>query len=70
MARHSGALQADCNRQCLGFDSTFLTMVISTVIFGNLAKLPSGGVPYPILIFAAILPWQFFANSLTDAVPA
>ncbi len=44
----------------------FLTMVVFTVVFGNLAKLPSEGVPYPILVFAAMLPWQFFANALTE----
>lgn len=44
-----------------------LTMIIFTLIFGKLARLPSGGVPYPILVFAAMLPWQFFANSVTDA---
>ena len=45
----------------------FLTMVVFSVIFGKFVKLPSDGVPYPILIFTAILPWQFFANSLNDA---
>ncbi len=45
----------------------FLTMVVFTVIFGGLAKLPSDGVPYPILVFAGMLPWQLFANSLTTA---
>jgi lipopolysaccharide transport system permease protein len=44
----------------------FLTMVVFTVVFGNLAKLPSEGVPYPILVFAAMLPWQFFANALSE----
>jgi lipopolysaccharide transport system permease protein len=44
----------------------FLTMVVFTVVFGNLAKLPSEGVPYPILVFSAMLPWQFFANALTE----
>lgn len=44
----------------------FLTMVVFTVIFGKLAKLPSGGAPYPVLVFAAMLPWQFFANALTE----
>ena len=43
----------------------FLTMVVFTVVFGKLAKLPSEGVPYPILVFAAMLPWQFFANALS-----
>ena len=45
----------------------FLTMVVFTIVFGNLAKLPSEGVPYPILVFSAMLPWQFFANSLSSA---
>lgn len=45
----------------------FLTMIVFTVIFGNLAKLPSEGVPYAVLVFAAMLPWQFFANSLTES---
>jgi lipopolysaccharide transport system permease protein len=43
-----------------------LTMIVFTIVFGNLAKLPSGGVPYPILVFSAMLPWQFFANALTE----
>ena len=46
----------------------FLTMVVLTVVFGNIAKLPSeGNAPYPIMVFSAMLPWQFFANSLTGA---
>lgn len=45
----------------------FLTMVVFTVVFGKLAKLPSDGVPYPVMVFAAMLPWQFFANSLSEA---
>jgi lipopolysaccharide transport system permease protein len=45
----------------------FLAMVIFTVVFGRLAKMPSHGVPYPILVFAAMLPWQFFANALSEA---
>jgi len=44
-----------------------LTMVVLTIVFGKLAKLPSGGVPYPILVFAAMLPWQMFANGLTES---
>lgn len=44
----------------------FLTMVVFTVVFGNLAKLPSEGAPYSILVFAAMLPWQFFANALSE----
>jgi lipopolysaccharide transport system permease protein len=44
-----------------------LTMVVFTVIFGKLAKLPSEGVPYPVLVFVALLPWQFFANSFSES---
>jgi lipopolysaccharide transport system permease protein len=44
----------------------FLTMVVFTVVFGKLANLPSQGVPYPILVFAAMLPWQFFSNALSE----
>lgn len=46
----------------------FLTMVVFTVVFGKLAKLPSeGDAPYAIMVYAAMLPWQFFANSLSEA---
>ncbi len=45
----------------------FLTMVVFTIVFGKLAKLPSEGAPYPILVFSAVLPWQLFANSLSEA---
>ena len=44
-----------------------LTMVVFTIIFGRLAKLPSEGVPYPILVYAAMLPWQFFSTSFSEA---
>jgi lipopolysaccharide transport system permease protein len=40
--------------------------IVFTVIFGHLASLPSAGVPYPILVFVAVLPWQFFANALGE----
>ena len=45
----------------------FLTMLVLTLVFSKFAKLPSGGVPYPILVFAALLPWQFFSNAFTEA---
>jgi lipopolysaccharide transport system permease protein len=45
----------------------FLTMVVFTIVFGKLAKLPSNGVPYPIMVFAGMLPWQFFSNSLSES---
>ena len=45
----------------------FLTMVVFTVVFGSLAKLPpEGNAPYPIMVFAALLPWQFFSGALTE----
>ena len=44
-----------------------LTMIIFTIIFGRLAKFPSEGVPYPILVYAAMLPWQFFSTSFSEA---
>ena len=44
-----------------------LTMIVFVLVFGKLAKLPSEGVPYPILVFAALLPWQFFANAFAEA---
>jgi lipopolysaccharide transport system permease protein len=46
----------------------FLTMIIFTIIFGRFAKLPSDGVaPYPILVFAGMLPWFLFSSILGDA---
>ena len=45
----------------------FLTMVVFTFVFGTLGKLPSGGVPYPLLVFSAMLPWQFFSSSLSES---
>jgi lipopolysaccharide transport system permease protein len=45
-----------------------LTMIIFTIIFGKLAKLPTeGAAPYAIMVFAALLPWQFFASSVSEA---
>ena len=44
-----------------------MTMVIFSIIFGYLAKLPSEGIPYPIYTFCALLPWNYFARSLTDS---
>ena len=45
----------------------FLTMIVLTFIFGRVAKLSSEGVPYQILVYAAMLPWQFFSTSFSDA---
>ena len=45
----------------------FLTMVVFTIVFSKLIKLPSDNVPYPVLVYAALLPWQFFANTLAES---
>jgi lipopolysaccharide transport system permease protein len=46
----------------------FLTMVVFTVIFSRIAKLPSdGSAPYALLVFAAMLPWSLFSNALSEA---
>jgi lipopolysaccharide transport system permease protein len=42
----------------------FLTMVVFTLFFGKLARIPSDGIPYPLFSFAALVPWMFFANGL------
>ena len=44
-----------------------LTMVVFTIIFGRLAKVPTDGVPYPVFAYAALLPWQMFARSLNES---
>jgi lipopolysaccharide transport system permease protein len=44
-----------------------LSVLVFTVIFGMVAKLPSDGIPYPLFSFAAMMPWLYFANALTNA---
>jgi lipopolysaccharide transport system permease protein len=45
----------------------FFTMVVFSLFFGKLAKMPSDGIPYPIFSYAALVPWTFFANGLGKA---
>lgn len=45
----------------------FLTMVVFTIFFGKLAKMPSDGIPYPIFAYSALLPWQLFSHAVSDA---
>jgi lipopolysaccharide transport system permease protein len=46
----------------------FLTMIIMTVVFGRVAGLPSeGNAPYAVMVFAGLLPWQFFSNALSSS---
>lgn len=44
-----------------------LTMLAFTVVFSKIAKLPSDGTPYPILVLTGLIPWQFFSGALSDA---
>jgi lipopolysaccharide transport system permease protein len=44
-----------------------MTMMVFSVFFGRLAKLPSDGIPYPVFVFAALLPWQLFAYALSES---
>lgn len=43
----------------------FCTMVVFTLFFGKMAKMPSDGIPYPVFVYAGLLPWTYFANALT-----
>ena len=45
----------------------FFTMVVFSLFFGKLAKVPSDGIPYPIFAYAALVPWTFFANGLSQS---
>lgn len=45
----------------------FLTMVVFSVFFGKLAGIPSDGIPYPIFVYAGLLPWQIFSHALTES---
>src|SRR5579862_483052 len=45
----------------------FMTMLLFSFFFGRLAKIPSGGLPYPVFYYCALLPWMYFAGALTNA---
>jgi len=45
----------------------FMTMIVFTLFFGNLAQIPSDGIPYPIFSYAALVPWGFFAAGLASS---
>jgi homopolymeric O-antigen transport system permease protein len=59
------------NQTILGFSwailRPLLSMLIFTVVFGRLAKMPSDGVPYPLFSFAALVPWTFFSSAMVDS---
>ncbi len=44
-----------------------LTMIVLTVVFGKLGKMPSGGLPYPLLVLCGMLPWQFFSMAISES---
>src|SRR5262245_22795013 len=45
----------------------FMTMVVFSIFFGHLANMPSDGVPYPIFVYSALVPWIFFTNAITSS---
>ncbi|MDT7604944.1 MAG: lipopolysaccharide transport system permease protein, partial [Acidobacteriota bacterium] len=45
----------------------FFTMVVFSLFFGRLGRIPSDNIPYPIFAYAALVPWMFFANGLTES---
>src|SRR2546429_751977 len=45
----------------------FFTMIVFSLFFGRLARIPSDGIPYPVFSYAALVPWTFFANGLTQS---
>ncbi|PCI30364.1 phosphate ABC transporter permease [Candidatus Wolfebacteria bacterium] len=44
----------------------FMAMVVFSIFFGSLAKMPSDGIPYPIFVYSGLLFWQFFSSALTE----
>jgi len=65
LARHKGSLQ---NQTALGATWAIIqpvfTMLVFSLFFGRLGKIPSDGIPYPIFAFAALVPWTFLQNGL------
>ena len=59
------------NQTILGFSWAIIrpvfSMIIFSIIFGKLAKIPSDGIPYPIFSYAALVPWTYFASSMTKS---
>jgi lipopolysaccharide transport system permease protein len=45
----------------------FFSMIVFSIFFGRLAKVPSDGIPYPIFVYAGLLPWTYFANAVTSS---
>jgi lipopolysaccharide transport system permease protein len=45
----------------------FVAMVVFSIFFGKLAKMPSDGIPYPVFVYCGLLPWQLFARAMTES---
>lgn len=45
----------------------FITMIVFSILFGKLAKVPSDGIPYPIFVYAGLLPWNYFSSALSNS---
>src|ERR1051325_9611275 len=45
----------------------FFMMVVFSLFFGNLGRIPSDGIPYPVFVYCALLPWQLFAHALSES---
>src|SRR5262245_44475777 len=45
----------------------FFTMIVFSIFFGKLGKIPSDGIPYPIFSYAGLLPWSYFAGALAES---
>ncbi|MEW6417639.1 MAG: ABC transporter permease [Nitrospirota bacterium] len=45
----------------------FITMIVFSILFGKLAKVPSDGIPYPIFVYAGLLPWNYFSSALSSS---
>jgi lipopolysaccharide transport system permease protein len=57
--------KADSDRRRWAICQPLMTMVIFTIVFGNFAKIPSDGLPYPIFAYTALLPWNYFAQAIS-----
>ncbi len=62
-----GPLQTDFPGRGLGHHPPVFTMVIFSIFFGYLGKIPSDGIPYPVFTYCALLPWSLFAHALAES---
>jgi lipopolysaccharide transport system permease protein len=67
LARRQGPLQTNRHRRFLAIVQPPLTMLVATLFFGRLAKLPAQGLPYSFFCFAAVVSWAYFSTTLVAA---